>query len=356
MDTLAQWKKRRAKLKRILWDLLLGGKVPPPTNPKYHIDSQGKSAEKEIKAAINRHIKAFSDVVTQHPTYFNFQWHKPITWDTFIISYPSWQGEPPQRAILRVPKNLDKPAPAVLCFHGHTRGCHIGKEYLDYIAIPLTAKGFVTLAPDATRFGDRRDTTFEKEEIRDWKGYAFLSERKLATALLLEGRTLIGVMTWEHSRAIDILQSMDFVDAKKIGCVGMSMGGQQSFFLSMMDERIACGVEACGVSSYKIWTKEQTINALVAYIPHILKYTDTPEMGSLIAPRPFMCLDAANDVFFPLKGIKELGRAMRKTYKLYGASQRFKQYIHRGEHTFTKQHINYAIHWLDRWLNNENDS
>ncbi len=350
MDTLEQWKKRRVRLKRILWDLLLGGKVPPPANLGYEVVAKGKSAERAIKDAIKRHIKAFPDVVNQHPVYFNFRWEGPITWDTFIISYPGWKGEPPQRAILRVPKNLNKPAPAVLCFHGHTRGCYIGKEYLDYIAIPLTARGFVTLAPDATRFGDRRDTEFEKEEIRDWKGYAFLSERKLATALLLEGKTLIGVMTWEHSRAIDILQSMDFVDSKRIGCVGMSMGGQQSFFLSMMDERIGCGVEACGISSYKVWAEEQTINALVAYIPHILRYTDTPEMGSLIAPRPFMCLDAEGDVFFPLKGIREIGKQMKKTYKLYKADERFRQHIHKGGHKFTKKHIQYAIGWLERWL------
>ena len=130
----------------------------------------------------------------------------------------------------------------------------------------VTAGGFVTLAPDATRFRDRRDTTFEKEEIRDWKEYAFLSERKLATALLLRRQTLRGVMTWEHMRAVDILKSMDFVNPKQIGCLGMSIGGMQSFRLTVMDDRIACGTEACGVSSFRIWAEKQTPNAAIQTI------------------------------------------------------------------------------------------
>lgn len=347
---LQNWTIRRRQLRKRLWDLLLDGKVPPPKQVKYKTTAKGAAAENIIEDNINRCIDAFPDIVEQHPRYFNFERPKHPAWETFIISYPSWPGEPAQSAILRVPKKSDRQAPAVLCFHGHARGCLIGKELSEHLAIKLASRGFVTLSPDATRFGDRRDTTFEKEEIRDWKGYYFHSERNFATALLLRGQTLLGVMTWEHMRAVDILKSMDFVDNRRIGTLGMSMGGMQSFWLTVMDSRITCGTEACGVSSFRIWAKKHTPNAMVCFVPHILKYTDTPEIGSLIAPRPFMCLDAANDVFFPITGIRELGRQMRKTYKLYDAADKFRHHIHTGGHYFTDKHTKLAINWLERWI------
>lgn len=351
-EDLKTWKNRRRFLRRKLWDLLLAGKVDGPGDNGFKVIAEGEDALKYMAQNEQRHIKAFPDDVKSSPRYFNYRWDGEVTWDTFIVQYKGWENLPSQSAILRVPKNLKKPTAAVMCFHGHMLGCLIGKEVVGYLAEPLASKGYVTLAPDAAAWGDRRDTEYEEADIRDLKGNGFISERRLHCALSLEGRTLIGVMTWEHMRGVDLLQSLDYVDSKKIGCLGMSMGGQQSFYLSMMDDRIACGVEACGVSNLKLMAERRTLNAMVNFVPHILRYTDYPEMGALIAPRPFLCLDAANDVWFPLDGIKPIGRKMREVYKLYNASNKFKQHIHSGEHVFAEEHVALGFEWFDRWLMN----
>ena len=352
---IATWKKRRIVLRRILWNLLTGGYIDRP-KPKYKIAAKGADAARMIQESRERYLKAFPNDFRLYPS-LNYKWNEAVTWDTFIISYPSWPGEPSQRAILRIPRDMNKPLPAVLCFHGHSTGCLYGKAEMDYLALPLTAKGYITLCPDAVRFGDRRDTTYEKAEIDDFKGMAFYSERNLAMPLLFRGQTLLGVMTWEHMIAVDILRSMDIVDAKRIGTLGMSMGAMQSFWLAAMDDRIACGVESCGISSYETWAKQRTLNALVNFIPHILKHTECGEIGGLIAPRPFMCLDAAQDAFFPLKGINDTHRMMSYCYNLYGASTSFKKDVHNGGHLFVDKHIDLAFGWLDAWLKvGKNDS
>ncbi|OHB61496.1 MAG: hypothetical protein A2Y12_06900 [Planctomycetes bacterium GWF2_42_9] len=349
IDNLELWKRRRKILNQKLWDLLLAGNIKRPEKPKYEIIAKGEQAEKMIEENLKYVFKAFPSEKKLYPE-LTYKWHGPVTWDTFIISYPGWPGEPSQRAILRIPKSRNNPLPAVLCFHGHGRGCLLGKSEMDYIALPLTAKGYITLCPDATRWEDRRDKTYEKAEINDFKGMAFYSERNLAMPLLYKGQTLLGVIIWEHMIAVDVLQSMDFVDLNKIGTIGTSMGGVQSFWLSAMDKRITCGVESCGVSSFEVWSQEKTLNALVNFIPHILRHTDWGEIGGLIAPRPFMCLDAAQDGFFPLRGIKSTHKIMYNIFNLYNASEKFKKHIHTGGHLFIDKHIELAFKWLDYWL------
>lgn len=347
--SLEAWQGRRAELREILWGLLTAGEVPRPTACEFEVFMEGDEAEAHLRNNLEKYLSYFPEC-RSHGPHFNFSWEGEKTWDTKIISYPGWEGEPPQRAVLRVPRSLKVPAPAVMCFHGHIPGCFIGKEEMAYLAEPLAAQGFVTLAPDALRFGEQRDTTLEDADLNTWKGMAFYSERNLAMPLTLTGHTFLGAMIWQHTVAVDMLSALPYVDASRIGAIGMSMGGIQTFWLSAMDERIACGVEVCGMCSYRVWAIERTLNALVCFIPHILRHTDSGEVGGLIAPRPFLCLDAANDGFFPVEGIRESGEVMGGIYKLHNTPNHFRQDIHPGQHVFTPEHLQMAKGWLMRWL------
>lgn len=345
----AAWRKRRRELRRQLWDLLLADKPPASGKASYQTVESGASAIRSLKRNLERAFRALPNQYSQYSD-VPFEFDGKVTWDTSIITYRGWPAEPPQRAVLRVPRNLNRPAPAVMCFHGHMAGCLVGKETVDMLAVPLAARGFVTLAPDVIRWGERRDRTYEEAEIKDWRGMSFYSERNLAMPLMLEGKTILGAMIWEHMRGVDALQSLKFVDPMRIGTIGWSMGGMQSFWLAAMDERIACGVEAQGICSYDTWAREQTLNALVCFIPGILRYTDTGEVGSLIAPRPFMCSDAAGDMFFPKRGILQVTSQMRNAYRMYGAADRFRAHLAAGGHEFSGHEVEDALRWLSRWL------
>jgi len=348
-NNIVAWKRRRSGLRQRLWDLLLSGDFPDAPKPVYQTIAEGETALDAIREGIRFARTAVPDQYQYHNE-IPFEWNGETTWDTSIISYGGWPGEPAQRAVLRVPRGLTRPAPAVMCFHGHMVGCLLGKEAVNNLAIPLSARGFVTLSPDAIRWGDRRDRTYEDAEIKDWHGMSFYSERNLAMPLMLEGKTLLGAMIWEHMRAVDVLGGMKFVDHKRIGTIGWSMGAMQSFWLAAMDERIACGVEARGICSYKQWAVLRTLNALICFIPHVRRYTDMGEIGSLIAPRPFMCLDAASDSFFPVQGIKEVTRVMASTYRLYKQASRFETQLDPGGHKFEGKVVEDAFDWLSRWL------
>jgi cephalosporin-C deacetylase-like acetyl esterase len=41
-----------------------------------------------------------------------------------------------------------------------------------------------------------------------------------------------------HRRAVDVLQSLPYVDRQRIGAIGHSLGGHNTLFVAAFDERI----------------------------------------------------------------------------------------------------------------------
>ena len=50
-------------------------------------------------------------------------------------------------------------------------------------------------------------------------------------------------MVWDLSRALDYLETLDFIDPARVGCVGHSHGGITTLFAMAFDERIKVGCE-----------------------------------------------------------------------------------------------------------------
>ena len=94
--------------------------------------------------------------------------------------------------------------------------------------------------------------------------------------------------------AIGVLQSLEIVDPRRIGCIGHSLGGHTSIFTAMHDRRVRATVSSCGFSSCE---KEQQRQALAAwsqarYMPRVAEYGDMRrlpfdfhELVAAIAPR-----------------------------------------------------------------------
>jgi dienelactone hydrolase len=134
-------------------------------------------------------------------------------------------------AWLLVPKELNGRVPAVICMYGPTSGA--GKDVTVglsgrkpksepvrnlAIAIDIVEAGFVALAPDYLRDGERTpksgrpyDTTEFYERHPDW--------------------SIVGKDVWDNGRAVDYLQTLEFVDPERIGMTGHSYGGHSTIFL-----------------------------------------------------------------------------------------------------------------------------
>jgi dienelactone hydrolase len=238
------------------------------------------------------------------------------------------------------------PHPAVLCIHQHNREFHLGKSEPaglagnpeQHYALELARRGYVTLAPDAIGFEERQHPRLPGQDY----------ERLEATKRLTEGSSLQAKMLWDLMRGLDYLAARKEVDARRIGCFGHSLGGQETLFLSALDRRVAVGASSCGFSNYRAIFAAAINHNFAAYVPGLLRYGDLERVLRLVAPRPFLVLAGRDDPIFPLAGVRATVRGARDVYRK--APEHLRLGIFAGGHGFSPPMRETALAWLDRWL------
>lgn len=181
-------------------------------------------------------------------------------------------------------------------------------------------------------------------------------------------------------RTVDYLQSRPDVDKSRIGMLGYSMGGIQTWLAAATDTRIRVVVPAIGVQSLK-WSLENErwqgrantigaahkaaardlgepdVNAKVCralwnkVVPGILDDFDCPQMLQAIAPRPLLILNGENDPNCPLEGAKKAFAAAKEAYNQTKADDRLQIDVAEGvAHAVTPAQHEKALGWLSRWL------
>ena len=204
------------------------------------------------------------------------------------------------------------PHPAVLCVHQHNREFHLGKSEPAGLAgnpeqayaLELARRGYVTLAPDAIGFEERQHPVLRGQDY----------ERFEATKRLTEGSCLQAKMLWDLMRGLDYLTARREVDPRRVGCLGHSLGGQETLFLSAVDRRVAAAVSSCGFSSYQAIFDAAINHNFAAYVPGLLRHGGVGRVLGLAAPRPFLALAGRDDPIFPLAGVRATVRAARGPY------------------------------------------
>lgn len=97
-----------------------------------------------------------------------------------------------------------------------------------------------------------------------------------------------GLQTWNSIRALDFLESLEDVDASRIGVTGASGGGTQTFILCAIDERPKAAFPAVMVSN------AMQGGCVCENASHLRVGTDNVEFAALFAPRP-LAMSGAND-------------------------------------------------------------
>ncbi|HKE05286.1 MAG TPA: alpha/beta fold hydrolase [Blastocatellia bacterium] len=246
-------------------------------------------------------------------------------------------------AYLLVPHKRARRGPAMLCLHQTTR---IGKDEpaglggnpnLHYAA-ELAERGYVTLAPDYPYLGENNADPYKR-------GYVSC--------------TMKGI--WNHIRAVDALQSLDYVDSRRIGAIGHSLGGHNTLFVAAFDERIKAMVTSCGFNSFKkYYGGDLTGWSGVRYMPLIAeKYGkdpsripfDFPDILVALAPRPLFINAPLRDSNFEVSGVRDCVDAAKTIYeKIFRAENRLVAVYPDAGHDFPAEIRNQAYRFLDRSL------
>lgn len=268
--------------------------------------------------------------------------------------YVSYQVEEDERAhaYLGIPHGLETPAPAVVALHGTTaQGTRqtVGlegdptKAYLDH----LCRRGYVVIAPEHFVSGERippegpYETGRFHEKHPEW--------------------TAAGKFTFEHSIAIDVLETRPEVDRHRIGTMGHSLGGHGAWLLAAYDDRIQAAVCNCGGSFFRhnprveAWARDRWY----VYFKPMREYLergelppiDVHEIIALIAPRAFLDVSGLNDGI-PLTQRQRVLMLMKvaDVYELIGKPENFSFFVHGRGHSVPHESRELIYGFLDAHL------
>ena len=157
----------------------------------------------------------------------------------------------------------------------------------------LCRRGFVVLVPELMGFGWRRCLGDEEKPMNHSACHA------ISTALLTYGQTLAGMRVFDVMRSLDYLETLDSVDAGRLGVMGISGGGLAAAFTAMVDQRI----RAVCVSGYLNTFTDSILNVFHCvdnYLPGIMTVAELPDLAGLIAPRPLIMEAGTEDPIFPI--------------------------------------------------------
>jgi dienelactone hydrolase len=245
-------------------------------------------------------------------------------------------------AYLLIPNSLEGKVPAMLCLHqtvkiGKAEPVGLGgNENLRY-ARELAERGYVALAPDYPGYGDYAIDVYAM-------GYASATAKGI----------------WNHMRAIDLLQSLPEVDAERIGCIGHSLGGHNTLYVGVFDERIKVMATSCGFNSfYKYYGGDLSGWSHKGYMPRIAeRYEKDParmpfdftEVIAALAPRPVFVNAPLRDANFEVSGVYDCLNAARPVYALFGAADALVARHPDCEHDFPPEVREAAYEFIDRAL------
>jgi pimeloyl-ACP methyl ester carboxylesterase len=165
---------------------------------------------------------------------------------------------------------------------------------------------------------------------------------------------------WNHMRAIDLLQDLPQVDARRIGCIGHSLGGHNTLFLAAFDERVKAAVTNCGFTAFpKYYGGDLTGWSHKGYMPRIASEYgkdpkrvpfDFPEVLGAISPRPVLAIAPLRDGNFEVSGVRDCIESASKIYSLLGRMDALQAIYPDSAHEFPPAIRQHAYEWLDKQL------
>jgi dienelactone hydrolase len=272
------------------------------------------------------------------------------------------------------PAGAKKKLPAMIVLHG-TGG---SKDGMRGLLEEFAQNGIIGIAIDARYHGERKNagkgsSAYVEAITKAWKAPADKMEHPFYYDTV-----------WDLWRLLDVLETRDDIDPKRIGMLGISMGGIQTWLAASVDDRVAVAVPLIGVQSFK-WSLENDkwqgrantikgaheaaakdlgepmVNKKVCrelwskVIPGILDDFDCPNLLPLFAlgksPRPLFIANGDLDGNCPVEGAKIAIKAAEDAFAKAGAKEKLVVRVNAGVgHKVTDEDRKEAIAFCVKWL------
>ncbi|MCF6284410.1 MAG: prolyl oligopeptidase family serine peptidase [Candidatus Hydrogenedentes bacterium] len=145
------------------------------------------------------------------------------------------------------------------------------------------------------------------------------------------GRTLMGERLWDLMRCVDYLASRSDVDNQRLGCAGLSLGGEMAMWLGAMDTRMAATVSAGFLT---VMDQMEQNHCMCWKFDGLRELVDFADIYALTAPRPLQCQNGRMepDTQFTVALAEKALAEIRPAYSDFNASDKLMHQIHDGGH------------------------
>ena len=170
---------------------------------------------------------------------------------------------------------------------------------------------------------------------------------------------------WNNIRGLDLLDSLPYVKHGKYGAIGHSLGGHNSVYTAIFDQRIQVIVSSCGLDSYLDYMGRDPNRwkpgkgwCQVLYMPRLAEYAgrleeipfDFHEMIGALAQRPVFISAPLHDDNFKSESVDRIAAAASQVYRLYGKPENLRVEHPDCGHEFPEATREAAYHLLDEQL------
>ena len=197
----------------------------------------------------------------------------------------------------------------------------------DY-GLQMAKAGFVTFSVDWLGQGhldDRRRPLHRRVWPGDPCEYFYLA----ATML---GMTSLGVNMAIGRALIDFVTTLPFVDADRLGVMGLSYGGTLSVWTALTDDRIRAASVICYSDMFADFGYRDADFCGSQVTPSLFDLVDVPELHGLIAPRPLLVEIGARDEIFLIEPAMKCFERVSRIYEHAGASSNLALDLFEGGH------------------------
>lgn len=262
----------------------------------------------------------------------------------------------------------DGPHPGIVALHDHGAHFTIGKEKMirpfnveqsvlddsdawaenlyegQYVGDYLAKNGYVVLSTDALMWGERG--------CKEGSDNSHLAS--VAGNMLLLGRNLSSWMSYEDSYATEFLASLPEVDATRIGCTGLSMGGYRTFMLAALSPLIKASVGVCWMTTqdammdWKYGRHER--GAFANNLGGVFAQLDYPHIASLACPNAMMLINGETDKLFKPHAVRQCYDTMHKVWDSQGVSDKLETHLLPQGHEMPKSVQKMTLDFFDKHL------
>lgn len=198
--------------------------------------------------------------------------------------------------------------------------------------------------------GAKLDSTLE-DSFSHYNTFAIGMENVIAKAIFASGTTWPGIMLSEDRIALSVLASHPLVDANRLACCGLSLGGLRSNLLGGTSDSIRFSASIGFMTTWNDLIMHNCIDhTWMLFIPRLPESMDFPDILSMRAPMPSMVIQSTEDPLFTLAEVKRAEKLLKESYRKAGDEEAFTMSWYPGGHRFDREMQEQVFTRCDRLL------